>query len=207
MPSPILPVGSPGALVLAAESLAAGHLVVLPTDTVYGIAARIDRPEALRALFAAKGRPPARALPVLAASAGQARSLGRMDGMAMSLAGAFWPGALTIVVARMPGMDADLGGDPATIGLRVPDLAGIRALLEQTGPVATTSANRSGEPTPERIQGVAQVFGDSVAVYLDGGAAGPSGASTVVSVADESLTVLREGALEVSVILEALGLG
>jgi L-threonylcarbamoyladenylate synthase len=205
--SPILPIGSPGALALAAQALAAGRVVAIPTDTVYGIAARIDRPEALEALFAAKGRPSTRALPVLAASAGQARSLGQMDGMAMRLAEAFWPGALTIVVARMPGVDADLGGDPTTIGLRVPDLAGIRSLLEQTGPVATTSANRSGEPTPEGIQGVAAAFGDSVAVYLDGGTAGPSGASTVVSVADGSLTVLREGALELSVILTALGRG
>lgn len=202
-----MPVRDPGALGLASDALDAGHLVAIPTDTVYGIAARIDRPDALRSLFAAKGRPWSQALPVLAASSGQARSLGRMDAMAMKLAEAFWPGALTIVVARLPGVDALLGGDPATIGLRVPDLAEVRALLERTGPVATTSANRSGEPTPDSIEGVAAAFGERIALYIDGGTAGPSGASTVVAVAGGSLRVLREGALGISAIHRALGWG
>jgi L-threonylcarbamoyladenylate synthase len=191
--SSILAASSPGVLASAADALAAGQLVVIPTDTVYGIAARSDRPEALAALFAAKGRPASLALPVLAADAGQAAQVGRLDGVAGVLAGAFWPGPLTIVVDRAPGFDADLGGDGTTVGLRVPAYDEVLALLALTGPLATTSANRSGQPTPPTAGEVAAVFGTSVALYLDGGPARGGAASSVVSVTGNVLAVLRAG--------------
>lgn len=204
--SRILVAGSPGALAAAADALAAGLLVVIPTDTVYGIAARPDRPQALAALFAAKARPASLALPVLAADPGQAALVGRLDGLAGVLATAFWPGPLTIVVARAAGFDADLGGDGQTVGLRVPAHDEVLALLAATGPLATTSANRSGEPTPPSAGEVATVFGASVAVYLDGGPAPGGAGSTVVSVVGDALSVLREGPISGGELRLAAGL-
>lgn len=205
--SPILPVGSPGAREQAAQALEEGGLVVVPTDTVYGLAARIDRPEALAGLFAVKVRSPSMALPVLVASAGQAASLGRMEGLASRLGQAFWPGGLTLVLARQPGFAADLGGDPATVGLRVPDLAPLRALLELTGPLATTSANLSGQPTPGTVAGIAAQFGSQVALYLDGGPAPSAAPSTVVSLTGGGLAVLRPGVVAVERIQEVASAG
>ena len=204
--SSILAAGSPGAPATAAGALAAGQLVVIPTDTVYGIAARPDRPAALAALFAAKARPANLALPVLAADPRQAAGVGRLDGLAGVLAAAFWPGPLTIVVARAPGFDADLGGDGASVGLRVPAHDEVLALLALTGPLATTSANRSGEPTPATAAEVAGVFGASVAVYLDGGRARSGAASTVVSVAGDTLAVLRAGPISEGQLRRVTGL-
>lgn len=200
----ILPADSPEAHEVAAAALAAGGLVVLPTDTIYGIAARLDRPAALEALFVAKARPPGLALPVLVASAAGARSLGVFSPSADALASAWWPGALTLVVARRAGLDAPLGGDGATIGLRVPALAETRALLQRTGPLATTSANRSGAPTPPVIGDIVAVFGEAVAVYLDGGPAPGGLGSTVVSVVGERPQILREGALPGAGVLAVL---
>ena len=203
--SRILDARSPEGQALAAEAASGGGLIVLPTDTVYGIGARLDRPAALAALFGAKGRPRSLPLPVLVDGVDRARTLGVFEGAAERLAAAFWPGPLTIVVPRRESLRADIGGDGTTVGVRVPDHAGVRALLELTGPLATTSANRSGEPTPSTVEGVAGVFGDAVAVYLDGGTARGGAPSTVVSVAGSTVTSLREGALAFPDILRALG--
>lgn len=178
--------------------------MVLPTDTIYGIAGRLDRTDALKALFVAKGRPPDLALPVLVASARDAGLLGVFSPAADALAAAWWPGALTMVVPRRPGLAAPLGGDEATIGLRVPALAATRTLLERTGPLATTSANRSGAPTPGEIGAIVAVFGEAVAVYLDGGPAPGGLGSTVVSLVGGQPVVLREGALPGVEVLSAL---
>lgn len=167
----------------------------MPTDTVYGLAARVDRPEAVAAIFAAKGRAPALALPVLVAAVGDARALARFDDDAEALAAAFWPGPLTIVLPRAARLTADLGGDGTTVGIRVPDHGPLRGLLGTTGPLATTSANRSGEPTPVDVRGIEAIFGDAVSVYLDGGPASGGPPSTVISLAAEAPTVLREGAI------------
>jgi tRNA A37 threonylcarbamoyladenosine synthetase subunit TsaC/SUA5/YrdC len=99
----------------------------------------------------------------------------------------------------------DIGGDGRTLGLRVPDHADLRALLRTTGPLATTSANRSGSPTPPTVDGVAGVFGSSVALYLDGGPAGTLRPSTVVSDVGERLTILREGPIPADALERAAG--
>ncbi|MGH2718737.1 MAG: L-threonylcarbamoyladenylate synthase [Actinomycetota bacterium] len=206
--TPILPAGDPASLDQAARALEQGQLVVLPTDTVYGLAARPDRPEALSAIFQAKGRPGGLALPVLAGSIEDAAALGVLTEEARALAEAFWPGALTLVVDRQPGFGAALGGDGVTVGLRMPADASALALLRRAGPLATTSANRSGELTPGTAEGVAAVFGNQVAVYLDGGPA-PAGEaatpSTVLGLTGGSLKILREGALPASAVLAVLG--
>ncbi len=183
-------------------------MVVIPTDTVYGLAARPDRPEALAAVFQIKGRPPGLALPVLVGSTADAAVLAILSEPAQRLAGAFWPGALTLVVDRQPGFVAALGGDGRTVGIRMPAHPAALALLRRAGPLATTSANRSGEPTPDRAAGVAAVFGDRVAVYVDGGPA-PAGEaatpSTVVALTGGAVSILRQGALPAADVLRALG--
>lgn len=189
----------------AAEALARGGLVVVPTDTVYGVAARPDLPEATARVFTAKGRPRDLTLPVLAADAEAAGLAGNLDERALSLAGRFWPGPLTLVVPRTErSAPWDLGEDRNTIGLRVPDHRWTRALLAETGPLAVTSANRSGEPTPPDCDGVRAALGPAVEVYVcdDPRPAGPP--STVLDLTGPEPLVLRQGALDRETLLAPL---
>jgi tRNA threonylcarbamoyl adenosine modification protein (Sua5/YciO/YrdC/YwlC family) len=181
----------------AAAVLAAGDVVAIPTDTVYGLAVDPSRPGATALLFAVKGRPDAVALPVLVGEPAVAFGLGVFEGPSARLAERFWPGALTVVVRRAAAAGAfELGGDPDTIGLRCPanDLA--RRLLRTSGPLAVSSANRHGEAPCHSADEVRAAFGDSVAV-LDGGEC-EGLPSTVVAVSRNGLTCLREGALAMS---------
>jgi tRNA threonylcarbamoyl adenosine modification protein (Sua5/YciO/YrdC/YwlC family) len=178
----------------AVDAVRAGRLIVIPTDTVYGVAARPDVPAATRALFAAKGRPRGLTLPVLVDGEGSARRLGAFDERADQLAAAFWPGALTLVLPRTDDIRGwDLGGDPDTIGVRVPRHPLALAVLASSGPLAVTSANRSGEPEATTCDELIEVFGDRVAVYLceDGPLMGT--ASTVVDLAHGAPRILRAG--------------
>jgi tRNA threonylcarbamoyl adenosine modification protein (Sua5/YciO/YrdC/YwlC family) len=194
----------PRAVQQAAEALHRGELVVLPTDTVYGIAARPDRPGGLRLLFEVKGRPKEFALPLLVRDLEQASTVGVITGPARRLAEKLWPGPLTIVVSRVEGFDADLGGDGRTVGLRMPDHAVALELLHQAGPLATTSANRSGEPTPPTVDEIAAIFTDRVALYLDDGRAAGEEASTVLSLSEAQPRILRSGPIHWDEILRVL---
>jgi len=181
----------------AVAALRAGEVVVVPTDTVYGIAVDPSQPAATDRLFAMKERPTDVALPVLAADAEEAFALAAdVPQVARDLAEAFWPGGLTIVVARRPGLGFDLGGaDDATIGLRVPDHDVPRALARAVGPIATTSANLHGQPTPETaVEVAAQLTG--IAVVLDGGRCAGS-PSTVVVCTEGTARVVREGRVSI----------
>jgi L-threonylcarbamoyladenylate synthase len=192
-------VADPDARRQAAAALEQGLVVAVPTDTVYGIAARLDRPEAIARLFELKGRSREVAIAVLVHDVGQAESIGVLSDTARRLADAFWPGPLTIVVDRLHPADGrsalNIGGDGQTVGVRVLDHPALLDLLSRTGPLATTSANRSGMPTPAGVEGVVDVFGSGVAVYLDGGPAAGGPPSTVVR-DDGGLTVLRQGPIE-----------
>ena len=171
-----------------------GELIVLPTDTVYGIGTRPDRRAATDALFAAKARPRELELPVLAASAAAAADIASMDDRAMRLARALWPGALTLVLPRSDESARwDLGGNPATIGVRVPRHPLALAVLAGTGPLAVTSANRSGTPTPSTCQELAAVFGDAVSVYLCEDEPRTGLASTVLDLTHGDPVILRAG--------------
>jgi tRNA threonylcarbamoyl adenosine modification protein (Sua5/YciO/YrdC/YwlC family) len=177
----------------AVAALRAGQVVVVPTDTVYGIAVDPARPGATDRLFVIKERPTDVALPVLAADAEQAFSLAAdVPQVARDLADAFWPGGLTLVLRRRAGLGYDLGGpDDATIGVRVPDHEVPRALAAAVGPLATTSANLHGRPTPETAAEVAAEL-TGVAVVLDGGrCAGVP--STVVVCTGGRPVVVRDG--------------
>jgi L-threonylcarbamoyladenylate synthase len=183
-----------------------GELIVMPTDTVYGIGTRPDRPDATRRLFAAKGRPRDLELPVLVRSAGSAADLAVMDERAMRLAAGVWPGALTMVLPRTDeSVSWDLGGDPSTIGVRVPHHPLALAVLAGTGPLAVTSANRSGEPTPATCPELVEIFGDAVSVYLCEEAPVAGRASTVVDLAHGEVTLLRVGDVSQARIAELLG--
>ena len=180
----------------AAAALRQGRVVAVPTDTVYGLAVDPALSHATAALFALKGRPDAQALPVLVAGSDDARALAGPEAWTAAvqrLAAVLWPGALTLVVTRRAGLDWDLGGDPATIGLRVPAAASLLRLCRAVGPLATTSANRHGEPPCVTAEEVASCFGPELDV-LDGGRR-DSPPSTVVDVTGPVPTCLRQGAI------------
>lgn len=193
----------PGGVGAAARALARGELVVVPTETVYGICARPDVDGATGRLFDAKRRPRGLNLPVLAATGERALGLtvGGGPAGAGALAAAFWPGPLTIVLRRGEASRGwDLGEERETIGVRVPDHPVALELLRLTGPLAVTSANISGERPARGEAELRLAFGDLVAVYLVGDPPPAGGApSTVVGLTDPSHPrLLRRGALDPS---------
>lgn len=192
----------------AVAALRAGAVVAIPTDTVYGLAVDPTRPGATEALFALKARPESLDLPVLVGSLDQADALAGPAGLsptARRLAQAFWPGALTVVVPRRGGLDWALGAGDQTIGLRLPDHGTARALCDDVGALATTSANLHGEAPCTEAATVARVFGSRVVVVDGGRCAGAT--STVVSVLDDTPRCLREGAVAWADVAAVLGVG
>jgi L-threonylcarbamoyladenylate synthase len=187
----------------AVRALRAGGVIALPTDTVYGIAVALDTPGGIERLFAAKQRPPDKAIALLLADAGQAAEIGEISPPAAALAQAFWPGGLTLVVPRKrerPLPAALTGGALApgaipTVGLRVPDHDAPRALARAVGPLPTTSANRSGEPEARDADEIERLLGSALELILDGGPARGVPASTVVDVTGEAPRILRSGAI------------
>jgi len=189
----------------AARAALEGSLVVLPTDTVYGIGTRPDDPAATARLFEAKGRPRELELPVLVPSKEAARRIASFDERAEALALRFWAGPLTIVLPRADSARAwDLGGDPNTIGVRMPHDLLTLAVLARTGPLAVSSANRSGDPTPSTCDAVEATFGGAVDVYLCAPEALSGSASTVVELASGTWRVLRAGAVPDEELADAL---
>jgi L-threonylcarbamoyladenylate synthase len=184
----------PEALGAAAAILRAGGIAGVPTDTVYGLAADPFRAGATDRLFKLKRRPRTFELPVLVADAEQALTLATtVPAAAARLMDRFWPGALTLVLPRRQDLNADLGSDDATIGLRCPDHPVPRALCAEVGPIATTSANRHGDAPAETAAAVA-ALGPLVDVVLDAGTC--SGApSTVVDCTGEEPRLLRQGSV------------
>lgn len=186
----------------AADALLAGGCVVLPTDTVYGLAALATLPAGSDRLFAAKDRGADHPLAVLVAGIDQALTLVEPPSAAARQAMArHWPGPLTLVLRRAPEARAmELGGEPGTIGVRCPDHAFVRALASRVGPIATTSANRTGEPTAPSALDAARSLVRAPDLVVDGGPARGI-ASTVVDCTHEPWRVLRIGALAESALL------
>ncbi len=181
----------------AARALLDGGCVAVPTDTVYGLAVRVADRAAVGRLFDVKGRAATRAIAVLVSDAAMARSLGVARDAAWTFAAAVWPGALTVVVDRSPEVVADLGGDATSIGLRVPAHDRLRSLIAEVGPLATTSANASGEPALVDAASIAASFGGRIDGVVDGGRLDGL-ASTVVDLRRDPPTVLRRGAVQVT---------
>ena len=185
------------AIAEAAAAFRAGRPVVVPTDTVYGIAVDPWQPGATELLFEAKRRPRDVPLAVLVADVDQARELMEDPGpVAERLMSTQWPGGVTVVVRRRAGLDLDLGAATGTIGLRCPDHPVPLALTRRLGPLATTSANLHGEPTPPTPAAIAEAFGDAVALVLDAGPL-PGTPSTVVDCSGPEPRILREGPVAV----------
>jgi L-threonylcarbamoyladenylate synthase len=203
-----LPIDHPRAAGRAAEVLQAGGLVVLPTDTVYGVAAHPARPEALRALYDAKGRPPEKAIPVLLSDAGAVEAVARpLEPEAAKLARAFWPGPLTLVVPKRGDLPTLISSLP-TVGVRVPDHDAARVVIAAAGgALAVTSANRSNEASPITAGEAAAQLGDAVALYLDGGACPGGRPSTVAAIERGKLLVLRAGPIDADALQAALESG
>ena len=177
----------------ASAALRRGGLVVMPTDTVYGVGALPRSHGGVAAIFAAKERPTDNPIPVLAATLEDLGDVVLFDARAHSVGAALWPGPLTLVLPRRPDWPFDVGGDSATIAVRVPSNDVARALLERTGPLAVTSANLSGRAPAATVADARAALGDKVAVYLDGGRCSAE-PSSVVSLVGE-IRMLREGAL------------
>jgi len=177
-----------------AEVLSDGGVVVLPTDTVYGLAALPGDRTATDLLFDLKGRSATTPLAVLGADAGQLLSLVEPTA-ATDVAAAtarFWPGPLTLVVARRPGVELHLGEPTHTIGVRLPAYPLVAEVARLVGPIAATSANRHGEPPATTAAGAVEALGAGVAMVVDGGPL-PVTASTVVDATSRPWRALREG--------------
>jgi tRNA threonylcarbamoyl adenosine modification protein (Sua5/YciO/YrdC/YwlC family) len=185
-------------LELALASVHRGELVVLPTDTVYGLACDAFTPHAVEALLAAKGRGRDLPVPVLI---GSPRTLDGvaygLDEQARDLVEAFWPGGLTLVCKVQPSLEWDLGDTRGTVAVRMPLHPVALELLAETGPLAVSSANRSGEPPATDVDAAVQQLGDVVSVYLDGGPSGDPVPSTILDLSRDVPRVLREGAVSI----------
>ena len=190
----------------AVNALQRGGIVVLPTDTVYGVGCDAFNPEAVAAVLEAKGRGRQMPPPVLMPGIDTVAGLGRdVSDSARALMEAFWPGPLTIIVRSQPSLAWDLGDTGGTVALRVPNHPVALALLARTGPMAVTSANRTGEPAATTAAGAADQLGDAVSVYLDGGDAPLGEASTIVDATDDRMRIVRTGGVSREAIVDTVG--
>ncbi|MEO0650942.1 MAG: L-threonylcarbamoyladenylate synthase [Planctomycetota bacterium] len=195
----------PQAIERAAECLTAGGLVAVPTETVYGLAARADDPRAVERIYTAKGRPAHNPLIVHLPGVEQARSIAaEWSDAAAALARAFWPGPLTLVVPRADPALASVSAGRASIALRVPDHPVLLAVLESCGlPLAAPSANRSNAVSPTRAEHVVASLGANVDLVLDAGPCRVGIESSVVDVTGDPPRLLRPGGLSLERLREA----
>jgi tRNA threonylcarbamoyl adenosine modification protein (Sua5/YciO/YrdC/YwlC family) len=195
----------------AARSVQRGRLVVLPTDTVYGIGVDAFDPEGVQRLLDAKGRGRDMPPPVLISTATTLDALATdVPGWARGLMEHYWPGPLTLVCRQQSSLRWDLGETRGTVAVRMPDDSGALDLLGRTGPLAVSSANLSGQPAATTADEAVAMLGEAVEVVLDGGPSRGSLASTIVDCTGAVPRVLREGAIpagELDEVLRGLGSG
>jgi tRNA threonylcarbamoyl adenosine modification protein (Sua5/YciO/YrdC/YwlC family) len=205
---------------LAKAALGRKELAVVPTDTVYGLACDAFSHEGVKKLLDAKGRDRQSPPPVLIGNAAVLDGLAQqVPHLAHKLAETFWPGALTMILKAQPSLTWDLGETKGTVALRMPDHKIALALLQETGPLAVSSANLTGEPAATTCQQAEKALGSKVKIYLDGGASPKGEASTIVDMTDlvdtvsdsgEMVTtgkakILRRGALSKAKLATVLG--
>lgn len=180
----------------AASAVRRGELVVLPTDTVYGVGADAFSADAVGDLLEAKGRGRGMPSPVLVGSPNTLHGLVTdFSEMAWELVDAFWPGALTLVARHQPSLTWDLGETSGTVAVRMPLHPVAIELLTEFGPMAVSSANLTGHPAPQTCDAAQQMLGDSVAVYLDGGPTPAAVPSSIVDVTGSVPVLRRAGAI------------
>ncbi|WP_029629522.1 L-threonylcarbamoyladenylate synthase [Yaniella halotolerans] len=186
------------AIAAAVEAIGQRELIVLPTDTVYGVGADAFSPQAVAVLLAAKGRSRQSPPPVLIGDIHVLDALAvEVAETARQLAHTFWPGALTLVCHAQPSLSWDLGETRGTVALRQPDDELARNILRETGPMAVSSANRHGQPAATTIADAQSALGESVAVYINDGERGQQQASTIVDCTVTPHRVLRSGAITI----------
>ncbi len=194
MPTRVISTTHVDALTLAAALLDAQNVIAAPTDTVYGLVCAYDSVAAIDALYEAKGRPPEKALPILLAGEDQLdQVVAEVSALARGLMAAFWPGPLTLVLPGLPHLPARLTAGMTSVAVRVPDHPVLRALAQRSGPLASSSANRSGGPDTASAQAVLAQLDSLVPLILDGGAAPVGIPSTVLDLTKPEPVILREG--------------
>ena len=193
-------------LAAAATSVLSGELVVLPTDTVYGIGADAFSPAAVATLLAAKGRGRDMPPPVLVGTVRAASALVEDLGpWGQQLIDEFWPGGLTLVCRAQRTLNWDLGDAKGTVAVRMPQDPVTLDLLKETGPMAVTSANLTGKPAATTAEQAREQLGDAVAIYLDGGPSAGGQASTIVDLTGDVPRMLRQGAISIGRLREIAG--
>lgn len=206
-PTVVLPATAAASITRAVQVLREGGLVAFPTDTVYGVGALAWQEESVARLFEAKGRPRDKAIPLLLADASDMAAVAQaVPSQARQLMAAYWPGPLTLVVPRSAQVADIITGGGDTVAVRVPDHPVALALLRHlSGPLAATSANRSGFPSPcTAVQVIDQLAGH-IEVVLDGGTCPGGTPSTVVAFQEDRMIILREGPIGVAGLRRTLG--
>lgn len=187
------------------QALGGGGLVVLPTDTVYGLGADAFNEFAVQSLLDAKGRDRQMPPPVLFSKVEVLDALAvDISAAARKLAEAFWPGGLTIIFKAQPSLAWDLGETRGTVALRIPDHPLTLQLLQRTGPLAVSSANKTGQPPAVSVTQAQEQLGDAVRVYLDGGVAQLGRPSTIIDATSSELRIVRFGALSLTELQEVV---
>jgi len=203
MNTEILSASAPHAMSKALETLRSGGLIAFPTDTVYGVGSLAFDQQAIESIYVAKDRPIEKAIPVLI---GDDRDLIKVaeeiPGFAMKLIERFWPGSLTVLVPKHPTLPEAISAT-STVGVRVPDHDVARTLLRLTGPLAVTSANISGQPSPMTAQDVYAQLGGRIALIIDGGITPGGIPSTLVDCTGKEIQILREGPITKEQLLSA----
>lgn len=202
----LLPANTAGVIDQAARLVRVGELIVFPTDTVYGIAAAVDRPDAVARLYVAKGRPLDRPIPVLISSVDQIQRLApKANARLERLLRQYWPGGLTVVLEAADWLPREIVGDTGRVGLRFPDHPLALELIDAAGgALATTSANRSGEPAATSARDAFEALAHQAALVIDDGPSPGGVNSTVISIDGEKITVLREGSIGAADLPETL---
>ena len=190
----------------AVHAVSRGEVIVLPTDTVYGVGADAFSPDAVARLLAAKGRDRQTPPPVLIPSVRTVDGLARdVSVAARALMDSFWPGPLTVIVHAQPSLAWDLGDTRGTVALRVPDHGAALALLARTGPLAVTSANLTGKAAATSAEDAREQLGSAVSVYLDAGDSPLGIASTIIDATGPALRVVRDGGVSWDKLIEVVG--
>lgn len=193
MKTKIVSANSPDAINLALDILKDGGLVAFPTDTVYGVGALVFDGTAVESIYIAKDRPIEKAIPVLIADAEDMDKVGMdIPDVARQLAARFFPGSLTCIIPKQPTLPPSVSAT-STVGVRVPDHEVARAILRAAGPMAVTSANISGQPSPSTAEEVFAQLNRRIQLIIDGGKAPGGIPSTIVDCTNNEIKILREG--------------
>lgn len=204
MNTKVLRISDSSALETALQVMEEGGIIAFPTDTVYGLACPAFSRKGIEKLYQIKGRETTKAIPILIGSLDQLSMIApALPEAALNLADHFWPGALTLVIPRSPDLPDVISAQP-TIAVRMPDHPFTLTLIKQSGPLATTSANRSGQANPLSAEDVMAQLGGLIDLVLDGGVVTGGVPSTIVDCTTTKVSIIRQGAISEEEILLAM---